>query len=143
MKLSDVLERKGSQAVTVPLDASVAEAIKVMYENRVGSVIVTSDGNKLLGIFTERDVFHLCADGKGGQLEQLAVKDCMTTDVVTGAPNDQVDDILGQMTQRRFRRMPVVADGQLIGVLSIGDLVKAKLQQTAVEAEALRQYINS
>jgi CBS domain-containing protein len=143
MKLAQLLERKGGHAVTIDLTVSVAEAIRVMHENRVGSVVIASEDKKLLGIFTERDVMRLCANGKGGELADLPVKDNMTTDVVYGSPDDRVDDVLNLMTKRRFRRLPIVVDGKLVGVISIGDLVKAKMEETAHEAEVLREYIAS
>lgn len=143
MKLADVLQRKGAHAVTVSTQASAADGVRTMYDNKVGSVLVTSGDGKLAGIFTERDVFHLCADGKGGQLAELPITSCMTAEVVVASPNDRVDEILTLMTSRRFRRMPVVVDDNIVGVLSIGDLVKAKLDETVDEAEALRQYIAS
>jgi CBS domain-containing protein len=143
MKLSALLERKGGQAVTIDLTVTVAEAIRVMHENRVGSVVIATADHKLLGIFTERDVMRLCANGKGGELAALPVKDYMTTDVVSGSPDDRVDAVLNLMTERRFRRLPIVVNDKLVGVISIGDLVKAKMEETAHEAEALREYIAS
>jgi CBS domain-containing protein len=143
MKLAELLERKGDRAVTIGQTASVAEAIRVMHENRVGSVVIADTDQQPLGIFTERDVMRLCADGKGGELTALSVKEHMTTDLVCGVPDDRVDAALNLMTERRFRRLPIVVDGKLVGVVSIGDLVKAKMEETAHEAEALREYIVS
>ena len=143
MKLANVLERKGGQAVTTQANATAADAIRLMYEAKVGSVLITAADGSLQGIFTERDVFHLCANGKGGELTQLRVGDCMTGNVICANPDDSVDDALAKMTKNRFRRIPVVVDGAILGVLSIGDLVKAKLEETVDEAVALRQYIAS
>lgn len=143
MKLAQLLENKGGQAVTIEQSASVADAIRIMHDHRVGSVVIAVGDGEPLGIFTERDVMGLCANGKGGDLENLSVSDYMTEDVVLGSPDDNVDAILNLMTERRFRRLPVVVDGKLIGLISIGDLVKAKMEATAHEAEALREYIAS
>jgi predicted transcriptional regulator len=85
---------------------------------------------------------RLYAEGKG-DFEMLLIKDCMTTNVILGRPEDRVTDVLSLMTEKRFRHMPVVQDGQIVGVISIGDLVKAKLEETAHEAQALREYITS
>lgn len=143
LTLADLLERKGMGAVTVPESASVGAAIRTMHHHRVGSVVVPSDDDGIpRGIFTERDVLRLYASGKS-DFETLLVRDCMTTNVVLGNPDDWVDDVLAIMTERRFRHMPVIRNNQIIGLISIGDLVKAKLEETAVEAEALRQYIHS
>lgn len=143
MKLAELLAYKGSKAVTVTSGVSVAEAIRAMHVNRVGSVIIADADGLPAGIFTERDVMRLCAEGKGGALDDLNIADCMTHDVVVAGPDDRVDDILNLMTERRFRRMPVVQDNRLIGLVTIGDLVKARLQEATVEAQALREYISS
>lgn len=142
MKLSDLLAKKGARAFTVPESATVANAIRTMYENRVGAAIVPSASGEPVGIITERDVMRLYAEGKG-DFEMLLIKDCMTTNVILGCPEDRVTDVLSLMTEKRFRHMPVVQDGQIVGVISIGDLVKAKLEETAHEAQALREYITS
>jgi CBS domain-containing protein len=142
MTLAELLKKKGNKAITVPESASVAEAIRIMHENRVGSVIVPSASGELVGILTERDIMRLYAEGKGDFDKQL-VKDCMTTDPILGKPEDRVNEIMNIMTEKRFRHLPVVQDGQIIGVISLGDLVKAKLEETTVEAQALRQYITS
>lgn len=143
MKLAQLLKNKGGHAVTIKPSASVADAIRAMHSHRVGSVVIPDEDGKPLGIFTERDVMGLCADNQGCELENLIVGDYMTTDVVVGSPDDQIDSILSLMTERRFRRLPIVVDGKLIGLVSIGDLVKAKLEETTHEAEALREYIAS
>lgn len=142
IQLKQLLEKKGAGAVTVAASVSVAAAIRTMYERRVGSVVIQADGGMPIGILTERDIMRLYAEGKT-DFETLSVKDCMTTDLVLGKPEDKVTEVLGIMTTKRFRHMPVVKDGQLIGLVSIGDLVKAKLEETAQEAEALRNYITS
>jgi CBS domain-containing protein len=142
MTLAELLKKKGNKAVTVPESASVAEAIRTMHENRVGSVIVPSASGELVGILTERDIMRLYAQGKG-DFDKHPVKDCMTTDPILGKPDDRVNEIMNIMTEKRFRHLPVVQDGQIIGVISLGDLVKAKLEETTVEAQALRQYITS
>jgi CBS domain-containing protein len=142
MKLKELLDKKGASAVTVSGSSTVGMAIRTMYQNRVGSVIIASDSGIPLGILTERDIMRLYAEGKSA-FETLRVEDCMTTNLVLGSPDDRVSDVLGIMTQRRFRHMPVVQDNRIMGIVSIGDLVKAKLEETAVEAKALRDYITS
>jgi len=95
-----------------------------------------------VGIFTERDVVRLYADGDR-DFDSLAVEARMTCSLVVGRPAMPVDEALGLMTERRFRHMPVVEDGRLLGLVSIGDLVKVRLEETAQEAQALRAYIAS
>ncbi|MFO1350199.1 MAG: CBS domain-containing protein [Gammaproteobacteria bacterium] len=143
MKLADLLEDKGAKTVTTSPNVSVATAIRTMHQNRVGSIIVLAEQGGALGIFTERDVMGLCAHGKGGELETLVLKDCMTANPIIGDPDDAMDDVLNLMTRRRFRHLPVVRDGKLLGMVSMGDLVKAKLTETTVEAQILREYISS
>lgn len=143
MKLAELLVHKGNRAVSVDASASVADAVRTMYKHRVGSVIIAGDGGLPRGIFTERDVMRLCAEGRASELEHLQVADWMTTEVVVASPDDTIDAVLQLMTERRFRHVPVVQNGQLAGVVSIGDLVKARLQETAAEAQLLRDYIQA
>lgn len=143
MKLAELLSHKSGETVTVTPEASVADAIRAMCRQRVGSVVVCAADGSIRGIFTERDVLWLCSDGKGAELETLPVTDHMTTEVMTGKPTDLIDDTLNLMTEKRFRHLPILRDGKLVGLLSLGDLIKAKLQETAVEAQSLREYISS
>jgi CBS domain-containing protein len=141
MKLAAILERKGPHAVTVTENSTISDAINLMDENRVGSVMIATDDNELLGIFTERDVLSLCANGKGGDFQTMLIKDHMTTNVIIGHLEDHLDDVLGTMTSNRFRRLPVVVGNKIVGLLSLGDLVKAKLEEVEHDADALREYI--
>ncbi len=142
MRLKEVLESKKGEPVTVPTTATVADAIHAMNDHRVGSVMVPYADGAPAGIFTERDVLRLCAEGRT-DFANMSIRPCMTCDITTGKPGDTVSETLATMTAKRFRHMPVVEDGKLVGVVSIGDLVKAKLEETAIEAKALREYIHS
>ena len=142
MQLKDVLAAKGRRVVTVPARSSVADAIRTMHDENVGSVLVPDSVGCPVGIFTERDVVRLYADGDR-DFEGLTVEARMTCSVVLGRLSMPVDEALGLMTQRRFRHLPVVENGELLGLVSIGDLVKIKLAETAEEAQALRAYIAS
>ena len=142
IQLKELLAKKGAGAVTVPESSTVGMAIRTMCQHRVGSVVVPSTSGAAVGIFTERDVMHLYAEGKT-DFENLLVKDCMTTDPVLGNPDDRISDVLAIMTEKRFRHMPVVQDNRIVGIVSIGDLVKVKLEETAREAQVLREYITS
>lgn len=142
MKLKEVLESKGGKPVTVPTTATVADAIRAMSDHRVGSVMVPYADGSPAGIFTERDVLHLCAGGRT-DFANMSIRPCMVCDITTGQLSDTVSETLVTMTAKRFRHMPVVENGKLVGVVSIGDLVKAKLEETAQEAQALREYIHS
>ena len=142
MQLKQLLEKKGGGAVTVAASVSVGAAIRTMHQHRVGSVVIQADNGAPIGILTERDIMRLCAEGKT-DFDNMPLQDHMTTELVLGKPEDKVTEMLGIMTTKRFRHIPVVENGQLVGLVSIGDLVKAKLEETAQEAEALRNYINS
>ena len=142
MKLKDVLAAKGRRVVTVSARSSVADAIRSMHAEKVGSVVVPDAADCPAGIFTERDVVRMYADGDR-DFDQIPVEGRMTCSVVLGRLSMSVDEALGLMTERRFRHLPVVEDGKLLGLVSIGDLVKAKLSETAEEAQALRAYIAS
>jgi len=142
MKLNEVLAGKGRRVVTVTAKSSISDAIRTMQAEKVGAVLVPDSGECPVGIFTERDVVRMHADGDR-DFDALSVESRMTCSVVVGKLSMTVDEALGLMTQRRFRHLPVLEDGQLVGLVSIGDLVKVKLEETAQEAQALRAYITS
>ena len=142
MNLKEVLAAKGPRIVTVSAKSSIAQAIRAMHAEKVGSVMVPDAEGCPVGIFTERDVVRLYAEGER-DFDKLAVEARMTCSVVVGRLSMSVDEALGLMTERRFRHLPVVEDGKLLGLVSIGDLVKMKLNETAQEAQALRAYIAS
>lgn len=143
MQLKEILAQKGGEPVAIPASATVADAIRAMDEKKVGSVIIPNADGSPAGIFTERDVLNLCAEGRT-DFAKMSIRPCMTCDMTTGKPSDTVSEVLAIMTTKRFRHLPVVnEDGKMMGVVSIGDLVKAKLEETAKEAQALREYITA
>jgi CBS domain-containing protein len=142
MNLKEVLAAKGHRVVTVSAKSSVANAIRAMHAEKVGAVMVPDAEGCPVGIFTERDVVRLHAEGER-DFDTLAVEARMTCSVVIGRLSMSVDEALGLMTERRFRHLPVVEDGKLLGLVSIGDLVKVKLGEAAEEAQAMRAYIAS
>lgn len=142
LQLKEVLSKKGGQPVIVPEASTVASAIRTMNEHRVGSVMVQAPSGEPMGILTERDVVRLYAEGES-DFETMLIKDWMTTEMKVGKPDDTVSEVLALMTVKRFRHLPVVEGGKMVGVVSIGDLVKAQLDETALEAQLLREYITS
>ena len=142
MLLKTILHKKGGQPVAIPPTATVADAIQAMHENRVGSVIVSNQDGTPAGIFTERDVLTLCAEGRT-DFAKMSIRPCMVCDMTVGHPGDSVGEVLAIMTVKRFRHMPVVEEEKMVGVVSIGDLVKAQLDELAEEARALREYIHA
>jgi CBS domain-containing protein len=142
MTLKEVLAGKSRRVVTVSAKSSVADAIRTMHAEKVGAVLVPDAEGCPVGIFTERDVLHMYAGGDR-DFDALAVEARMTCSIVLGRLSMSVDEALGLMTEHRFRHLPVVEDGRLLGLVSIGDLVKVRLEETAQEAKALRAYISS
>lgn len=139
MRIADVLRRKGTAVATVPPDATVAELIGELAAHNVGALPVV-DGGNLVGIVSERDVVRRLHAG-GASLLEASVADIMTTDVTTCSPGDDVTDLAAVMTARRFRHLPVVVEGELKGIVSIGDLVKARIDLLESERAQLQNYI--
>ena len=141
MTIAAILKNKGDEIVSLAPDHSVAEAIALLAERRIGALPVMEDG-RVLGVFSERDVIYCLRDGDTATL-QKPVRDVMTAPAVTVAPADAVLGALSLMTKRRIRHLPVIDDGRVIGIVSIGDLVKYRIDRIEAEAEAMRTYIQT
>jgi CBS domain-containing protein len=139
MKISDILRVKGADVLTTPADATVRELIATLVENNIGALVVV-DGDEVLGIVSERDVVRRLHEW-GDTLLESEVSQIMTSDVVSCTLDDDVDQIAETMTERRVRHMPVLADGSLAGLVSIGDVVKSRIAQLEVDRGQLEQYI--
>ncbi|MCW2496925.1 CBS domain-containing protein [Jatrophihabitans sp.] len=142
MRISDILRSKsgnGAAVVSIAPDATVTELVTLLAEHRVGALIVTV-GTDVVGIVSERDVVRRLHE-QGADVLQAPVSELMTSPVITCAPSDYVDAIAETMTQRRFRHLPVVEDGQLVGVVSIGDVVKNRIQELEKDRSQLEQYV--
>ena len=139
MRIGDILRTKGSTVTTVAPDAPVTEVLRFIAEQNVGALPVV-DAGRLVGIVSERDVVRRLHQ-KGSGLLDARVSDVMTADVVTCGPDDGVGDLGRVMTDRRIRHLPVVVDGELTGIVSIGDLVKARIDMLEQEREQLESYI--
>ena len=142
MTLSDLLQQKSPQLVSVRSSASVLEATRLMIEHRVGSLLVESDAGRLVGIATERDILRFCSQ-QGGAMEETPIEAVMTTDVIVASPDCDPRDAMAMMTEHRFRHLPVMDEGRPVGLISIGDLVKAELEDVRVEVKYLRDYISA
>jgi CBS domain-containing protein len=141
MLVQAILKSKASDAVvSVTASVKVSEAAKILADKKIGTVVVSSDGNTAEGILSERDIVRELAKSGGGCLDK-AVSEYMTTELVTCTSQSSVDDVLTQMTEGRFRHMPVVEEGKLVGIVTIGDVVKAQLSQLAMEKDALQGMI--
>lgn len=138
MTIRDILRNKGSNVLSIHPDATLAEVVQKLVENNCGSLVVC-DGDRMAGIITERDVLRAIAEDT--PLSQVRVRTRMTTDVITGTSEDSVESIMGAMTQHRIRHMPILDNQQLVGLISIGDVVKAQHDQLTVENHYLLSYI--
>ena len=141
MLIGQILAGKGRDVVTMRPDATIPEVAKLLKAKRIGAVVVTEADGGLCGIISERDLARGLAD-HGADLLTLRVGDLMTREVSTCSPNDGIDQLMQQMTEGRFRHLPVVEDGRMIGIISIGDVVKHRLQELEQEAHMLHDYIS-
>jgi CBS domain-containing protein len=114
----------------------------MLYARRVGALVVTEGEREVVGIVSERDIVRVVAEYGGAALSR-PVSDCMTREVFFAEPSETVDSLMARMTDRRIRHYPVCYDGRLVGIVSIGDLVKSKIAETTAEAEGLRAYIHA
>lgn len=137
-----ILDQKGRDVATTGANVPLRDIAKIISERRIGALVVTGNDGAILGIVSERDVVRAVATGRGDALSD-PVSQHMTADVVCCAPDDHVHSVLERMTEGKFRHMPVRADGKLAGIVSIGDMVKAKLEEMASESRALRDYISA
>jgi len=140
MFVSDILSQKGGLVFTVTPGTSVAQVAQQLSVRRIGSVLVLDGAGSVAGIVSERDLVRSFAS-HGAKAMELEVRQVMTRDVVTCDPDDSIDQVMGMMTRGRFRHLPVVRHGELLGLVSIGDVVKARLEETKHETEALKAYI--
>ena len=139
MRIADVLRNKGAAVATISPDTRVTELLAGMAQHNIGAMVVMGpDG--LVGIVSERDVVRRLNE-RGADLLQMPVSEIMTSVVVTCAPGDAIDTLSGLMTENRVRHVPVIANGQLAGIVSIGDVVKTRMEELKAEQEQLQTYI--
>ncbi|HRC41980.1 CBS domain-containing protein [Nostocoides sp.] len=142
MKISEVVRGKGAAVVTIVPDASVGELLALLAEHRIGAVVVSTDGSSVNGIVSERDVVrHLHSTGAG--ILQGPVSAIMTAQVRTASIDSDLDELESTMTEHRIRHVPVVIDGQLAAIVSIGDVVKNRIHTLQAERDQLSAYISS
>ena len=141
MQVENILQSKGRAVTTVASGSTIAEAVELLNTKKIGAVVVVDD-NKVVGILSERDVVrHLGKDW--GALASRPVSDVMTRAVVSVSRFASIADVMERMTEKRIRHMPIVENGELVGIVSIGDVVKRKIEETEQEATALKEYIAS
>jgi CBS domain-containing protein len=139
MTIAMILGGKGRDIISVTPDHNVRDTVALLAEKRIGAVPVM-DGGDVVGIFSERDVIH-ALDAHGPVVLDKSVRDVMTSPAITVSPDQPVIGALSLMTHRRIRHLPVVQDGHVIGLVSIGDLVKYRIDRIEADAEAMRSYI--
>ena len=142
MNVQSILKTKGSDVATIGQQASLADAVAQLRDRGVGALVVSDDGQHIDGIVSERDVVRALA-AHGASALGRTVRSVMSTTVVTCVADDSVEELMASMTERRIRHLPVVDDdGLLAGIISIGDVVKARLGQLQIENQALTEYIH-
>lgn len=140
MKINDILNDKGAEIVTISPDATVRELVGLLAQHNIGALVVSRDGSTLDGIVSERDIVrHLYVDGL---IAERPVSSIMTSEVATCQRGSTLEDVRGEMTTRRIRHLPVVEDGSLVGIVSIGDIVKSTIGQLEFERDQLSSYMN-
>jgi CBS domain-containing protein len=142
MTIAAILKMKGTEVATVRPGVSIGQAAKMLAERQIGSLVVVDQARAVIGIFSERDLVRAVAQG-GTQALEGPVEAAMSSPVSTCREDETVDRIMGLMTAGRFRHVPVVEQGELRGIVSIGDIVKHKLAEAEMETAAMRAYITT
>jgi len=140
MKVCDILQTKGTTVITTTPDATLHDALRTLVDSRVGALVVIDTAGHVVGIITERDLLRMCA-AHSDDIDRIRVVEWMTTNLIIGVPTDEVGYIMGIMTNNRIRHLPIMDDGRLEGIISIGDVVKAQLEETEFENRYLKDYI--
>ena len=151
MRVRDIIQEKGGEVITINADQNIRDAIGLLNEYGVGALIVKGEGEQVVGIVTERDILRKCGEyadsmaGSGVSEEAVfssVVQDFMTKELVFGDSNDFPDYAMGIMTSNRIRHLPILDKGNLAGVISIGDLVNAHLEEKVLESQTLKEYLS-
>jgi CBS domain-containing protein len=140
MTIAKILGAKGGAITSISPEQTIQAAASILTKQRVGALMVLDQQGALVGILSERDIVRLCAEQGSPALGAL-VGEAMTKDVMTASPQDRIDSAMARMTDRRIRHLPVLEGATLIGIVSIGDLVKAKIDEALADADAMRAYI--
>ncbi len=142
MKLAALVQGKGGKIHKIRADARVAEAAEVLTEHHIGALVVEDQNGEVVGIFSERDIVRSMGP-HGADLHDVEVSELMTREIIQCSVNDTVNEVLAMMNDRHIRHLPVVDGNDLVGFISIRDLVRCRIDEIQAEAEAMRQYIAS
>ncbi len=140
MHVADILKVKGTDVVTIVPDRTVAATARLLNVKGIGAVLVCDPNGKVVGVISERDIIRGIAVN-GERALDMQVRDLMTREVIACKPTDTIAEVMKMMTMRRFRHMPVIEDGELKGIISIGDVVKNRIEETEMETRVLRDYV--
>ena len=141
MNVRQILAKKGINVITIRPDQLIREAVALMSKHRIGALIVVDSDSHPVGIISERDIVRRAA--KDESLFGIEVQDIMTSDLVIGMPQDDIYSVAQTMTKKRFRHLPIVEDGELVGIISIGDILKAERDQYLGEIDTLETNIQA
>jgi CBS domain-containing protein len=145
MILEEILHAKGTKVFTISAEARLDEVAHSLVEHRIGALVVTKPGSageeELLGIVTERDILYHCARSNQ-PLSTVKVADVISSPLITGLPTDTIEQVMGLMTDKRIRHLPVLSAGRLAGIVSLGDIVKFQHDHLALENRFMKEYIN-
>ncbi len=147
MRIRDIIRDKGGDVATIGAGQTVHEAVRELNRHRIGALVVTGDDGSVQGIVSERDVLRMAAetwdDGgeRAARLRDRPVVGVMTREVICAVPDDELDYAMGIMTQNRIRHLPIMDEGRLVGIISIGDVVRAHLREAAYENRMLKDYV--
>jgi len=142
MKIREILAVKGEQVHTIAPDRSILDAVALLVEHGIGALLVRAADGAVAGIVSERDVLRVCRD-RGASLAAIRIADVMTRELIVCVPDDDIDYAMGIVTKNRVRHLPVMEGGRVAGMISIGDLVKARLDAAEYENRYLREYIEA
>ncbi len=140
MQVRHILERKGDDVVTTRPEATLEEAARLLKNHRIGALVVTDGNDRVLGIVSERDIVNALAQ-HGAVCGERPVSEVMTEELAVCTPEDTTDTLMEVMTRQRVRHLPVIENGRLAGIVSIGDVVKSRMEEIAFEAEQMKMYI--
>ena len=142
MKVSTILKQKGDKVYTISADGTLRDMVREMLALHIGSLLVLKEDGSIAGIVTERDLLRNLAK-RGADWEETRIGDVMNTGVFTGSPEETIDEVMHKMTEHRIRHLPVVEHGKVVGVLSMGDIIKAALDETTFQNKLMKRYIKN
>ncbi len=141
MLVRDVLESKGRRVISIDSETTISDAVAKLVQNNIGSLPVTDSAGSLVGVFSERDVLRVIHN-RGEGFGRLRVAEVMTAKPITCSPEDDVNDVMGKMSERHIAKVPVLSEGKLVGVVSVGDVIKVMYDKVHTENQHLISYIH-